>query len=62
MRADTLAEDTSGGLLCLRMYLRLGNEGGHQGKNQEAKRLGIPCGPVIRTLGFPAEGPGSISG
>lgn len=52
MRADTLAEDTFGGLLCLRMYLRLGNEGGHQGKNQEAKRLGIPCGPVIRTLGF----------
>ena len=50
MRVDTLAEDKSGGLLCLHMYLRLGNEGEHQGKNQEAKRLGIPCGPVVRTL------------
>lgn len=48
-----LAEDKSGGLLCLHVYLRLGNEGGHQGKNQEAKRLGIPCGPVVKTLGFP---------
>ena len=37
MRVDTLAEDKSGGLLCLHMYLR----------------LGIPCGPVVRTLSFP---------
>ena len=53
MRVDTLAEDKSGGLLCLHIYLRLGNEGGQQGKNEEAKRLGIPCGPVVRTLSFP---------
>ena len=46
MRVDTLAEDKSGGLLCLHMYLRLGNEGEHQGKNQEALRLGLPWGPV----------------
>ena len=56
MRVDPLAEDKSGGLLCLHIYLRLGNEGGHQGKNEEAKRLGIPCGPVVRTPSTEATG------
>ena len=42
MRVDTLAEDKSAGLLCVPTHLSWEMRVDSKGKNQEAKRLGIP--------------------